>query len=64
MEALFPVHQIENNIEIMAMIVQAVATKYDCSMRIFYQDGRMQTVFDGEEIYKPRIITEVLDIIC
>jgi hypothetical protein len=64
MEPVFPVHQIENNIEIMAKIVQAVATKYDCSVRIFYQDGRMQTVFDGEDIYKPQIITEVLDIIC
>lgn len=64
METIFTIHQIENNIEILAKITRAAAAKFNCDMRIFYQDGRLQSVFYGEEVYKPKIITEVLDIIC
>lgn len=64
MENLFTIHRVENNIEILAKIVQATAVKYDCRMYIGYQNGKLQTDFCGEEIYKPQIVADVLEIVC
>ena len=45
----------ETNLEVLARIAKATARKYDCSMRIDFQNGKRQIEFVGDAECKAKI---------
>lgn len=50
-----------DNLEIMAKLLNSVATNYDC--RVKYDSSSRQVQFFGEDAYKPHVIEETLNLL-
>jgi len=51
----------ETNLEVLARIAKATARRYDCSMRIDFQNGKRQIEFIGNNECKAKIAHAVGD---
>ena len=54
-----PIHKQDDNTEVLARIVKATSQKYDCDMRIDFQQGNCEARFVGDETLKPFIAEDV-----
>lgn len=52
----------ETNREVVARIIKATSRKYDCGMRIDFQEGKRVTEFEGDQSFKTHIAEEVREI--
>jgi hypothetical protein len=59
---MIPIKIEDANIEILARIAKAASHKFNCSMKIDFNNGNRKVEFVGDEFYKPLIADEVLDI--
>ena len=50
-----------DNLEIMAKLLNSVAANYDC--RVKYNSSSRQVQFVGEEVYKPYVIEETISLL-
>jgi hypothetical protein len=50
-----------DNLEIMAKLLNSVATNYGCRVR--YNSSSRQMQFVGEDAYKPHVIEETLNLL-
>ena len=57
-----PIKREDTNLEILARIAKAASRKFDCSMKIDFNNGKRQVEFIGDDIYKSIIVEEVEDI--
>jgi hypothetical protein len=57
-----PIKLEDTNLEVLARIAKAASRKFDCSMKIDFNNGNRRVEFIGDDIYKPLIVEEVKEI--
>jgi hypothetical protein len=57
-----PIKVEDTNLEVLARIAKAASRKFDCSMKIDFNNGNRQIEFIGDDSYKALIIEEVKEI--
>ncbi len=63
MKTSLSVNIVDRSEEILARIVQSVSRKYDCDLKIEFQEGQLVTKFVGDPTYKQWIARETNEII-
>jgi hypothetical protein len=58
-----PIKFKDANFEVLARIAKAASRKFDCSIKIDFNNGNRQVEFIGDDIYKPLIVEEVKEIL-
>jgi hypothetical protein len=57
-----PIRLEDTNMEVLARIAKAASRKFDCSVKIDFNNGNRQIEFIGDDFYKPLILEEVKEI--
>lgn len=57
-----PIKFKDANLEVLARIAKAASRKFDCSIKIDFNNGNRQVEFIGDNLYKPLIVEEVKEI--
>ena len=59
MKNMIPIRFQDANKEVLARIVKAASKKFNCTMKIDFENGRRTAEFIGDDIYRPLIAEEV-----
>jgi hypothetical protein len=59
MRDVIPIRFQDTNKEVLARIVKAASKKFNCTMKIDFEDGRRTAEFVGDDVYRPLIAEEV-----
>jgi hypothetical protein len=59
MKDVIPIRFQDTNKEVLARIVKAASKKFNCTMKIDFEDGRRTAEFVGDDAYRPLIAEEV-----
>jgi hypothetical protein len=62
MRNVIPIRFQDANKEVLARIVKAASKKFNCTMKIDFENGRRTAEFIGDDIYRPLIAEEVEEI--
>ena len=50
------------SLEVWVKIMNSLAKKYNCSLKVNYKSGNGEVVFHGDESLKPHIAAEIVEI--